>query len=158
MLCTVGLAAQTPTANQTKFFEEKIRPLLIRNCYECHGEQKQKSNLRVDSLSHLLNGGDSGAAVVPGKPEESLLMAAVQYDGLEMPPKGKLPAQDIKNLKAWIEAGAVWPKTEIPLSQQRALSFTSEQREFWSFQELKPPPVPTIQSDWVANDLSLIHI
>ena len=153
MLCTVGLAAQTPTANQTKFFEEKIRPLLIRNCYECHGEQKQKSNLRVDSLSHLLNGGDSGAAVVPGKPEESLLMAAVQYDGLEMPPKGKLPAQDIKNLKAWIEAGAVWPKTEIPLSQQRALSFTSEQREFWSFQELKPPPVPTIQSDWVANDI-----
>ena len=78
MLCTVGLAAQTPTANQTKFFEEKIRPLLIRNCYECHGEQKQKSNLRVDSLSHLLKGGDSGAAVIPGKPEESLLMAAVQ--------------------------------------------------------------------------------
>ena len=80
-------------AARDTFFEQNVRPLLAENCYSCHGDKKQKGGLRLDSLEAILKGGESGPAVVPGKPDESLLVEAINYDGLEMPPTASWPEQ-----------------------------------------------------------------
>src|SRR5690349_3572998 len=81
-----------PTPEQARFFEAKVRPVLVGQCVKCHGPGAAKSNLRLDSRAGVLAGGDQGPAVVPGKPDESLLVAAVRHDdGLKMPPSSKLP-------------------------------------------------------------------
>ena len=79
-----------PRAAREQFFEQNVRPLLAEKCYSCHGDKKQKGGLRLDSLEAILKGGESGPAVVAGKPEESLIVEAINYEGLEMPPNGKL--------------------------------------------------------------------
>src|SRR6266404_7640884 len=85
---------KAPTPEQIRFFEIRIRPLLAENCFKCHGEEKQEENLRLDSRASALAGGDRGPAVVPGKPDESLLIKAVKHlDDLEMPPKKQLPRE-----------------------------------------------------------------
>ena len=94
------------TAAKIKFFETKIRPLLSARCFKCHGKEKQNGGLRVDTLSTLLKGGESGAALIAGKPEESLLVEAIRWDSLEMPPGGKLPTAEIGLLTRWIADGA----------------------------------------------------
>ncbi len=121
---------------KTDFFESKIRPVLATHCFECHGH-KDKGGLKLDSREAILQGGDSGPAIVPGKPQKSLLMTAVQHADpeLEMPPKKKLPPEAIADLSQWIRAGAVWP-------EGKALGFatgeiTAEQRKHWAYQPLK---------------------
>ena len=86
------LHAAEPTLEQSRFFETKIRPLLAKRCFSCHGEKKQEGELRLDSRVAMLKGGESDAALVPGKPAESLLVEAIAYEGLEMPPSGQLNA------------------------------------------------------------------
>jgi hypothetical protein len=82
------------------FFERKIRPVLVKECYSCHSSQAKriKGGLRLDSRGGLLKGGDSGPALVPGKPDESRLLNALRYDGIEMPPRSKLPDEVIADL------------------------------------------------------------
>lgn len=94
---------------QLEFFESRVRPVLFTHCFECHGH-KTKGGLKLDSREAILTGGDSGAAVVPGKPKESLLLTAVRHidADLTMPPKNKLPNHVITDLKRWIREGAVW--------------------------------------------------
>jgi len=93
-------------------FEKHVRPLLVEKCQSCHGAEKAKGGLRLDSRAALLKGGDSGPAVAPGKPAESLLIQAVRQSGeLKMPPKGKLKDSEIAHLEAWVKAGAVWPNS-----------------------------------------------
>src|SRR5689334_18962173 len=70
-----------PLPAQAEFFEKSVRPVLATHCLECHGARKQKGGLRLDSRAAVLAGGDSGPAIVPGKPEKSLLITAVHYDG-----------------------------------------------------------------------------
>ena len=83
---------------------------MIERCHKCHAGAKHKGGLRLDSREAVLKGGETGPAVVPGKPDESLLMHAVRHrDGLAMPPKGKLNESQIAALEQWIKAGAVWP-------------------------------------------------
>lgn len=97
-------------------FESKVRPLLIGRCYSCHSGTEFKGGLRLDSREALLQGGDSGPAIVVGNPEASLLLSAVQHlNGLEMPPDGKLTGAQIEALATWIRSGAAWPgSVEIP--------------------------------------------
>jgi mono/diheme cytochrome c family protein len=103
-------AEVAPTPEQVTFFEAKVRPLLAENCVKCHGPDKQKSGLRLDSRAALLAGGDSGPAVEPGNPEESLLIAAIRHDDLlKMPPSKKLAPEQIAALTAWVQMGAPWP-------------------------------------------------
>src|SRR5439155_16557482 len=85
--------AVTPV--QAQFFETKIRPILAENCWKCHGEENHKAELRLDSRSAMLAGGETGPAIVPGHPEKSLLLKAINYQDpdLKMPPPGKLTAQ-----------------------------------------------------------------
>ncbi|MFN0105332.1 MAG: PSD1 and planctomycete cytochrome C domain-containing protein [Bryobacteraceae bacterium] len=96
--------------DKADFFESKIRPLLASRCFSCHG-QSRTAGLRLDARDSAMRGGRSGRVIVPGKPEESILLRAVAHthDTLKMPPTGKLEAQDIANIESWIRDGAVWP-------------------------------------------------
>src|SRR5947209_5352060 len=95
------------------FFEKKVRPILADNCAECHGPRKQRGGLRLDSRASVMAGGDSGPALVPGKPNESLLIKAVHYDGdTRMPPRGRLTAAQVAVLTDWVKQGAPWPDPE----------------------------------------------
>src|SRR5258707_660697 len=94
---------EAPGADQVKFFETEVRPLLAASCLKCHGPDKQKGGLRLDSKAAILAGGESGPAVVAGKPAESLLVEAINYEGPEMPPTGKLGAPQRETLAKWVE-------------------------------------------------------
>ncbi len=122
--------AATPTAEQLEFFERSVRPLLAEHCYSCHSSkaEKLKANLLVDSRAGLLRGGDSGAAIVPGDADGSLIIAAIRYENYEMPPKGKLPAKDIETFEKWIEMGAPWPNESAPVANpsRRILTYRQE--------------------------------
>ena len=105
-------------AESLKFFEEKIRPVLAEKCYSCHSAdaKKVKGSLQVDHLQHLLAGGETGASLVAGKPDESLLVEAIGYGNpdLRMPPKEKLAPEVVENFRKWITAGAPWPDEPVP--------------------------------------------
>ena len=102
---------QWSRAGSVEFFEARVRPILAEQCVNCHGPKKQSSGLRLDSREAVLKGGDSGPAVVPRRPEESLLIQAVahRHDELKMPPKGKLPDAEVALLRQWVALGAPWP-------------------------------------------------
>src|SRR4051812_22234925 len=142
-------AARAQDTAAVEFFEKKVRPVLVEQCLGCHGEpgKKVKGGLRLTTRTELLTGGDSGPAVVPGKPDQSPLIRAVRYDGdLKMPPKAKLRESEIADLTKWVKAGAVWPGEarggNTPGSSGPL--FTPEQKAFWAFQPVKPPAVPPI--------------
>ncbi|MSR56209.1 MAG: DUF1549 domain-containing protein [Planctomycetaceae bacterium] len=149
LLCAV-LAAddpvriQPPAAEQVRFFETSVRPVLVEHCVACHGPKKQWARLRLDSREALLRGGDTGAAVVPGKPDESLLIRAVQHtdDDLKMPKEGKLSDRQIADLVRWVETGVAFPET--PTAGR-----PSRDPNHWAFQPPIDPPVPAVtNSDW----------
>lgn len=100
--------AAEPTAAQLKFFEQKIRPLFVEKCHSCHGPEKQKSGLRLDTKDGFLTGGDSGPAYNTEKPEDSLLLDAVRYKTIQMPPDRKLADEDVKAIAEWLKNGAAW--------------------------------------------------
>ncbi|VTR99230.1 PSD1 and planctomycete cytochrome C domain-containing protein [Tuwongella immobilis] len=130
------------------YFEAKIRPILLDSCGRCHGPTTQQHGLRLDSRQSLLTGGDSGPAIVPGKPQESLLLKAVQRTGtLKMPPGKPLSAAQIADLTKWIEAGAPWPDSAIATKPTAAAPH-------WAFQPVKSPPVPQPKmADRVRNPI-----
>ncbi|MFN5103022.1 MAG: c-type cytochrome domain-containing protein, partial [Planctomycetota bacterium] len=96
--------AQESSPEQLDFFEKEIRPTLAQPCFPCHGPEKQKADLRLDSLPGILQGGESGPAVVPGDSKNSLMAAAIRYESLQMPPTGKLPQHKINAILQWIDA------------------------------------------------------
>ncbi len=122
------------------FFESKIRPVLVKHCYECHSKEygQAKGGLVLDSRNGIRKGGDSGAAVVPSEPSESLILEAVRYESFEMPPKTKLSDDVIAHFEKWIEAGATDPReeTDEPIVQRtRAEIDWNKAKQFWSFQQ-----------------------
>ncbi|MDG2407711.1 MAG: DUF1553 domain-containing protein [Pirellulales bacterium] len=133
------------------FFENKIRPLLAENCYECHGEEEQESDLRVDSLVGLMRGGEGyGAAIVPGNPGGSILISAVKHQELTMPPEKKLSARQIEDLVHWIKMGAPWPgstgahKDINDIDTEQGITITDEDRSWWSYQPVVHPEIPQV--------------
>jgi mono/diheme cytochrome c family protein len=148
------LAAITP--EQEKFFEEQVRPLLVTNCLECHGEKKQESGLRLDSRQAVLEGGDSGErVVVPGDPDRSLLVKAINHVGdYQMPPKRKLGEQQVGILTDWVRQGAVWP-TAVTTSElkQSPLELAQAHRlNHWAYQPPVRPALPMVQNaPWQMN-------
>lgn len=142
------VAQDADRPSKIRFFEKSVRPLLLKECSDCHGEKKQESGLRVDRLQSLLQGGDSGPAIVPGDPDQSLLISAVEHAGdLEMPPEQQLKAEQIALLRRWIKSGAVWPAEKV--------SDTSRIWDrHWAFQRIRLPVVPEVPPDyrrWVNN-------
>ena len=105
---TVG-AATPPTPEAVEFFEREVRPVLVRNCLECHGE-KQKGGLRLDSPGAMKKGGDSGRLISLGNPDDSLLIQAVRYTNeIKMPPEARLAPEAVEALTHWVKQGASWP-------------------------------------------------
>lgn len=131
------------------FFERRVRPVLIEHCAECHGAERQESDLRVDASTSLRSGGASGKpAVVPGDVDASLLAAAIEYrDGLEMPPDGRLDEAVIADLKAWIAAGATWPAaSDQPEVLTSAEKLARQRGDHWALQPIVEPPAPAFDS------------
>jgi mono/diheme cytochrome c family protein len=146
-----GEEDSSPTADQVKFFETHVRPLLAANCVKCHGAQKQSGNLRLDSRDAILKGGDSGPALAPGEPEESLMVEAINYASLEMPPTGQLDEQAIATLTRWVEMGAPWPAGQ-EVRPAGAPKISEADRAWWAFQSVSNPGLPTVDDGgWSLN-------
>lgn len=151
--------AAEPTREELDFFENDIRPLLAKHCFSCHGNNgKHEGELRLNSRAALLHGGASGPAAVLGKPKESLLVEAVQYRNLQMPPNRKLPDADIAKIVKWVEAGLPWPKEGdegTPLeSASKKFSITATQKAHWAFQPISAPNVPAVNNlDWSRTSI-----
>ena len=150
------LAQVEPSREGIEFFEKKIRPILVERCYDCHSAkaQKAKAGLLVDSREGLLRGGDSGPALVPGKPEESLLLKAIRYEGMEMPPKekGRLPPEQLADFETWIVLGAPDPRKGDAAAPARSAIDFSKAREFWSFRPVRDPALPAVRdAAWPAG-------
>ncbi len=138
------------SAEDAEAFEKEIRPLLIENCGKCHGAEKQKAGLRVDSRKALVEGGESGPALVPGRPGESLLIDAVRQAGeLRMPPGRKLRDEQIAALERWVAAGAPWPANAPAASRD-----DQARRRHWAFRPVGAPvPPPVRRSDWCRTPI-----
>ena len=157
----VSVAADSATDHREArvFFENKIRPILAQHCYECHGEKKQKAGLRLDTFAGFSHGGETGAVVVAGQPEASLLIKAVRRtdSDLEMPPDDPLPAADVALLEQWVKSGAHFPADAPGAAATVAKDewgFTAEQRKYWAFQPVAHPTPPALPGNtWVRNDV-----
>ena len=136
------------------FFETKIRPLFVEKCYACHTETRM-GGLQLDSREHFLKGGKSGSIAVPGNPDASLLVKALRHDATpKMPPAGKLPAEQIAAVEAWVKAGAVWPEDKKAALQSPPYNITAEQRAFWSFQPVKQVTPPKVKDlNWAHTEI-----
>lgn len=148
------IAATHPTAEQERFFEEKVRPILVNKCYSCHGSAA-RGGLRLDSRAALMKGGRDGAVVVPGDPEHSLLITAVHYADpkLQMPPRGPLKSEQIADLVEWVRMGAPWPEETNGAATR---TVPASRRDFWAFQKPVRPQVPAVNATytgWVETDI-----
>ena len=149
------------TAADLTFFETKVRPLLAENCYSCHGEDKQKGGLRLDSREAILTGGESGAAIVAGNIGDSLMLQAVRYESHEMPPGRKLPDESIGLLEEWVRRDSPWPQAKAGAAAMKKAErgFSDEERAWWALQPVKAVAPPVDADDrWSRNEIDrFIH-
>ena len=160
-LCSESVCLESVFAVDTKgiqFFERRIRPVLVRECYECHSvtAKEPKGGLRLDSRAAARKGGESGPAVIPGKVGESLLIDAIRHKSLQMPPKKKLPDDVVADFVKWIEMGASDPRDHPPSPKEAtemAWQQTYEQRrKWWSLQPLSNPAIPAVKNKQWSNE------
>ena len=157
------LLGQSPSRaqddNNSKYFESKVLPLLSARCFKCHSSAtaRPKGGLRLDSRQSVLKGGNTGPSLVPGNPKNSLLVKAVNYQDpdLQMPPKKRLPAGEIRILEEWIRRGAPWfegAKAHAPSSPDKEI--TEKDRSWWAFRPVKDPAVPGVEDGgWCRNEI-----
>jgi hypothetical protein len=149
-----ALLGKPPAAGDVAFFENKIRPALIKYCYECHSADSKEvgGKLLLDSPEGIWKGGESGPAVVARQPDQSPLIQAIRYDGLEMPPDQPLPASVLDDLVQWVRRGAVYPrdsKRDPELSQDATADDT-----LWSLQAVVDPALPAVRdAQWPRDPL-----
>ena len=139
-----------PTSEQLQFFESKVRPILVANCHKCHSGKEPKGDLSLDSRDGLLEGGETGEVVVPGQPEKSLLVEAINRTSIEMPPDKKLADADIATLTEWVKLGAPWPEepgSNGPMLRKTRGKITDEDRNYWVFQPVRNTLSPDIEKD-----------
>lgn len=166
LLLVVGLFAVVsgdaakPAADVDRHFESKVRPILVEHCLRCHGAEKTKGGLRLDSGPAMNEGGDTGPAVVPGDPGKSLLIEAVRYNAdLKMPPKGKLADAEIAALVTWVSQGATWPQADAPqpaAAPEAGKPATPRpiDASWWAFQPPTHPAPPVVKNPaWPRSDL-----
>jgi hypothetical protein len=166
ILLAAGIVSVLPPvyAQDDELFEKRVRPILANNCYPCHGPASGggQAGLRLDSLAGMLKGGRSGPALVPGEPDRSLFIHAVNHDTfVQMPPKTKLPLSAIRTLTRWVEAGAPWPNSPLPAQPEPRAEdsseqpgFSDEQKTHWAFQRVRrhrPPEVT--DSEWPRSPI-----
>ncbi|MBM82924.1 MAG: hypothetical protein CMJ78_20370 [Planctomycetaceae bacterium] len=142
-----------PDRKGVRFFESKIRPVLVKKCYACHSQdaaktKKLKGKLLLDSRAGLLAGGETGPAIVRGKPEQSLLIEALRHESLEMPPDEKLSKPIINDFIKWIEMGAPDPRDGKKVDL-RVVDLQAG-REHWAFRRFNNSPLPKVsKEDWI---------
>lgn len=144
---------ETISGKERAFFENRIRPALVKYCYECHSAESKNlgGNLRLDHRDGIVSGGLSGPALVPGKPGESLIVQALRYEELEMPPDEPLPERVIRDFTTWIQRGAADPRIEQAANE----SDTSNNSDaLWSFQPRRDPAVPEVKErNWTRGPI-----
>jgi hypothetical protein len=147
-----GITPVRPDRATAAEFENRVRPLLVERCLKCHGPRKQESNLRLDSREAMMQGGDSGPAIVPGRAGESLLVRAIRRQGdIQMPPDSRLTDEQVSTLTRWISEGAPWPAGSAGTAIRRG-AISAADRSFWSFQPVRPQPAPEVRdSAWVRT-------
>lgn len=151
---SAAVHAKELTAKGVEYFEKQIRPVLVQRCYSCHSSsvKEPKGGLVLDTRAGLRKGGESGAVIVPGNIEESLLIQAIKFEGLEMPPGNKLPDDVIHAFEKWVEMGAPDPRTGKPEASRKVN--VAEARNFWSFKKPVKPQVPNVRdTSWPINDI-----
>ncbi|HEX2475487.1 MAG TPA: DUF1549 domain-containing protein, partial [Lacipirellulaceae bacterium] len=149
-----AVASET-SAEAVDFFETNIRPVLVERCYECHSGKAKvlQGGLRLDSADGVRKGGESGPAIVPYKPEESLLLAALRYESLEMPPSGKLADKAIADFEKWIASGAPDPRTAAATGSEDA-SGPADPYSHWAYQLPQRPNVPEVADrKWAVSEI-----
>src|SRR5436305_10392182 len=154
----VGAEPPAPAPDTPAFYEQRVRPILEQNCFTCHSHaaKKVKGGLMLDSIDALLKGGDNGPALVAVKPDESLLVKAVGYadESLRMPPKAKLPDDQIAVLRAWVAAGAKAPAASAKVASRPRGKITDEDRQWWAFRPLCDPTPPAVgDPEWRQNPI-----
>lgn len=159
-LLSVVVRAASPTQQETEFFESRIRPILVNQCYKCHSEtsERVKGGLKLDTRANLLKGGDTGVAIVPGNPEKSLLIKAIRYkdEDLKMPPNDrKLTDAQIADLEAWVRMGAPDPRSGTSSGVNLYEIDKANAAKHWAFQMLFYPPVPRVEDkdNWAQTDI-----
>lgn len=147
-------ATVAPDPAQLRFFEERIRPVLVEHCYSCHSADAKsiKGGLVLDSREGLLTGGDSGPVLVTSNVAESLLLQAMKHEALEMPPERKLPDNVIADFTKWIEDGAPDPRTGGVVHKKETIDI-NEGREFWSFRPIQKFAAPPAGAGWARNEI-----
>ncbi|MCA9086778.1 MAG: DUF1549 domain-containing protein, partial [Planctomycetaceae bacterium] len=149
-----------PTEEQLAFFESRIRPLLVDHCYSCHSAEAEEPDggLLLDSRAGMAKGGHSGAAVIPGDPDNSPLISAVRHTNpdLKMPPEEKLSDDRIADLETWIRMKAPDPRTidTVAIVKARNEIDWEKARDFWSLRPVADVQPPNVEpSDWPWNDI-----
>ena len=148
------LAAENATAENVAFFERKIRPVLVKHCYPCHSAEaaELRGEFLLDSRAGMRRGGQSGPAIVPGRPEESLLIDALRYGSREMPPTEQLPAAVIADFVRWIRIGAPDPRDGSVATKRT--DPTTDSVTLWSLAPLVAPEIPAVKdTDWPRSDI-----
>ena len=160
MSAVIATPARLKADEATAFFESRIRPVLVEHCYKCHsaGAKSPKGGLRLDSREALLRGGASGPAIVPGKPDDSLLIKALSHEGevAEMPPDKKLPDQVVADFRRWIASGAVDPREELAAGDEAGDRVDPMSgRDSWAFQPAASPygALGSMTRSWPRDEL-----
>lgn len=160
-------ASPAPTPQQIQFFESKVRPVLVNNCFMCHGNGKHTADISLDSLANVLKGNAHGPSVVPGDPDKSSLVQVIGYAGkIKMPPSGKLRPEEVAALMAWVKMGAPWPDAAgkeakgaegggAPAPRpSKVVSEADKQR--WPFKSFQKPGLPVVKDkQWAKNPVDL---
>lgn len=144
------------TPKELEFFESKIRPILVKHCYECHasGLGTPKGGLVLDHAEGLLRGGDSGPTIVAGDVDSSLIIESLRYQALEMPPKGKLPESVIADFEKWIQMGAPDPRQQAAANKPRRILYDpADADSHWAFQPIQVEAPPLIDDPWIRNPI-----
>ena len=160
--CSPLVDAAMPNQQVVDVFEKTVRPLLVRHCYECHGPDagRGEANLRLDSLAAILKGGDSGPAVVPGKPLQSLMIHAVSHEPsvTAMPPERRLASAEVAAITRWVQLKGPWNVkglADFPSRpKNKTFQITQQDRAFWAFQPPRMPELPHVKNrEWVRNPI-----
>lgn len=153
IIACAGFAAAALSPAELEFFEKRIRPVLASECYECHGAERQDAGLRLDFREGILEGGDSGPALIAGNPERSLLLRSMRHpDPDQRMPKNRaaVPTAAIADFEKWIEGGAPDPRDVAPTAGEASAAdweaVFEVRRQWWSFQPVTDPPIPTAGS------------
>ncbi|MCH8829377.1 MAG: DUF1549 domain-containing protein, partial [Planctomycetes bacterium] len=143
-----GENAPPPAAGKFVFFEKRIRPVLVKNCYECHSRtaKRIRGGLLVDTRAGLRKGGESGPAVVPKNIKKSLLIGAIKHENFEMPPKGRLPKNVVADFVKWVNDGAPDPREGKATPAKKNVINIEQGRKFWAFQPVKSPLPPQVKN------------